>query len=203
MEERALETDARRSGQASMDSMLRGDAVGDASAGQARRFCRDAARLAYAGHGEYWVGVGVDRGGGERSLGGSREHQGRSDWGRLARGRCAVGVGSACVEERQTRIFWSAGSVEARRRPAAGVGVDDRLRGERLRDACCVVWLAPLDALTDVDLRKQDLNDRRPACPLAASTVWCARLALRDGFCRVDGDAASPGAGRAPATAYA
>ena len=36
-------------------------------------------------------------------------------------------------------------------------------KGKAYGHACSVVWLAPLDGLTDVDLREQDLSDRRPA----------------------------------------
>src|SRR5690242_4181218 len=56
------------------------------------RFCREAARLGVCRVRRILGG----RGGGERSLIAAREHQGRSDRERHARGSCAVSVERLC-----------------------------------------------------------------------------------------------------------
>lgn len=101
MEERALKTDARHSAQTSMDSLLRYEALGGASAGRGGRFCRDAARLGACRVRRILGG----RGGGERSLIAAREHQGRCDRERHARGSCAVSVERLCQGTQDSHLL--------------------------------------------------------------------------------------------------
>ena len=127
----------------------------------------------YAGHGEYWR-VGGGSGAWQLGWGASASELGvsRSFYVLAQTGTQEA----AAVEESCVRNNGLASSVDGR---CSGLWQQvvttvttaappmlacmTTWKGKAYGHACSVVWLAPLDGLTDVDLREQDLSDRRPA----------------------------------------
>jgi hypothetical protein len=125
----------------------------------------------YAGHGEYWSlgewAAGAEPGSWDGSEPASErtvsvdvvesstfQHRPACKRQLLSRKAASGTMGS--------HLWWTAGAASVTT-AAPMLACMTTWKGKVYGHACSVVWLAPLDGHRDVDLREQDLSDRRPA----------------------------------------